>query len=333
MNNKLYRKYIVFTILLLFIGTSILPSISGDDLTLNGYDEESNNFKKEKMQSNETENTPLLNISNDIVSNNSSETDKLDDIQNHEDITSSYENNTLQPKERKPLPIRGYNDVFFNSSFEMGNLRDMQYINGDANGTRYYTAEINYSTINFSDKHWWFYFNMENTTGKTITIEIQNLTLEDFGIGEGLPRWQSMEPVYSYDNTNWQRVPLENISWNSTALNFSITITPTQNKIWLAPIPPYTITMRDALLASYTDNQYLDVSSLGITPLGQNLTLATITDSTVSNETKYKIYLISQQQGGETVPSFVTEGMIHFLLDETNPTSEALRKNCIFKIR
>jgi len=62
-----------------------------------------------------------------------------------------------------------YDDVVFDSSFEMGNLINVQFQEGDASGYRYYTAELNYSTASFPDKHWWFYFSMANTTGKTIT--------------------------------------------------------------------------------------------------------------------------------------------------------------------
>jgi len=87
------------------------------------------------------------------------------------------------------------------------------------------------------------------------------------------------------------------------------------------------------ITAVFTWEEYsLHISSLGTTPLGEDLTLATITDTTVDNATKNKIYMISQQHSGETIPSFVTEGIIHFLLNETNPTASAMRKHCIFKI-
>jgi len=228
--------------------------------------------------------------------------------------------------------VTGYDDVIFDSDFEMGNLKNVQYENGDSIGNRYYTAEIDYSTVTFSEMLWWFHFSMQNTVGKNITIELQNLPPKDFGLDGGKPRWQTMWPVYSYDYVTWSRIPLENISWDSTALNFSMTIEPTQDTIWLAPSPPYTLTMRDAFLDAYAGSSYLETYSLGTTPLGLNLPAITITDPTVPDEDKYKVYIISTQHSGETVPTYVTEGMIAFLLDETNTTAQLLRKNCVFKI-
>ena len=195
------KKYLVFTVIIMLIGTCIIPSISGNIRTINGNISESNN-SKESIQSDKTEKTVLINTSDTSVFNRSIEPDNSFNRQDQRiSIDKKNKNEMLQSDETvKTVPIRGYNDVYFNSSFEMGNLINVQYKNGNATGHRYYTAEINYSTNNFSDKHWWFHFSMENTTGKTITIELQNLAPEDFGTGDGLPRWQSMEPVYSYDD-------------------------------------------------------------------------------------------------------------------------------------
>jgi len=222
-----------------------------------------------------------------------------------------------------------YNDVVFDSSFEMGNLINVQYQDGDASGYRYYTAELNYSTTTFSENHCWFYFSLDNVTGKTIRIELRNLASADF-TPEG--RWQSIEPVYTYDNIDWLRVPDGNYSCGgSTTRNFTITLSPTQ-KVWIARIPAYTVTMRDNLFASFASSLYLNVSSLGTTPLGLDLKVATITDPDVPDSGKFKVYVIAQQHSGETVPSFVAEGLLRFLLNETDTTAAAVRRSYIFKI-
>jgi len=77
MNNKPYKKCILITILMLFIGTSILPCISGDDLTSNRFEVEINNFEEDKILSNETEKPIALNRYNDIVSSSYFEMSKL----------------------------------------------------------------------------------------------------------------------------------------------------------------------------------------------------------------------------------------------------------------
>jgi len=197
-------------------------------------------------------------------------------------------------------PSTIYDDIVFDSDFDMGNLINVQFQDGDASGYRYYTAEVNYSTATFPDKHWWFYFSMSNTT---------------------------------YNNENWLRVPDGNYSCgNNVTRNFNVTLSVTQDKIWLAPIPPYTVTMRDNLLTSFASSPYLNVTSLGITPLGQNLTVATITDPIYPGDDKFKIYIIAQQHAGETPSSFLTEGMIRFLLNETDETAAKIRRSYIFRI-
>ncbi len=224
-----------------------------------------------------------------------------------------------------------YNDIIFNSSFESGNLINVTYISGNIFGDRHYKATINYSVADFSDKHWWYFFSIENATEKTITIEIENLSAEDFNE----KRWTSRHPVYSYNSSNpenWTRLSYGNFSsGNNQTKNFSITISPSQDRVWLAPIPPYTISMRNNLFAFYSSSSYLNVTSLGITPLGQNLTIAEITDLRFSDENKYKIYVIAQQHSFESVGSYQAEGIIEFLLSE-NETAQALRRSYIFRI-
>ncbi len=158
-----------------------------------------------------------------------------------------------------------YDDIVFNSSFDQGNLINVQYQSGNSTGYRYYTAKNNYTTVSYADKHWWFYYSMENVAGKTIKVQLQNLESVDF-TGN---RWTEIEPVYSYDNLNWQRLPLSNVVADGTALTFTMTVTPTNNKIWLAPIPPYPVWRRDALFNEFSTSPYLTVSSLGTTPGGQ----------------------------------------------------------------
>ena len=224
-----------------------------------------------------------------------------------------------------------YNDTIFNSSFESGNLINISFQSGNSTH-RYYKASINYSTSNFSDTHWWYYFSIENALNKIIRIELENLSQGDFTD----LRWQSRHPLYSYNSSNaenWTRFPYENFqSGNATTKNYSITITPTQDRVWIAPVPPYTITMRDNLFSSYSSSPYINVTSLGITPSGKNLTMVTITDSDYDDSLKYEIYIIAQQHAFESVGSFQAEGMIKFLLNETDETAEAIRKSYIFKI-
>jgi uncharacterized repeat protein (TIGR02543 family) len=237
-------------------------------------------------------------------------------------------------------PAPPADDIIFDSNFDMGNLINVTYIEGRA-GYRHYKAATNY-TIGYdpvagrtnNDKHWWFYFSMENAAGKTIAVSIVNGTDSDWSTSQTAGnRWPEIEPVYSYDNINWYRVPLSCVSYDRTAKVFTINITvpPEYDKVWLAPLPPYTIARRNALFAEFADSPYLKVESLGTTPGGQQLLVATITDPAYPDENKFRSYVIAQQHSGEVPASWEAEGLIRFLLSD-NPTAAAIRRSFIFRI-
>ncbi|MEM2118870.1 MAG: M14-type cytosolic carboxypeptidase, partial [Candidatus Bathyarchaeia archaeon] len=230
-------------------------------------------------------------------------------------------------------PAPAADDIIFNSNFDMGNLINVTY-QGGASGYRHYTAATNYTTVSFSDKHWWFYFSMENVAGKTIAVSIVNGTDADWSTSETTGnRWPEIEPVYSYDNVNWFRVPLSGVTYNRAAKIFTINITVPigYNKVWLAPLPPYNIAKRDALFAEFAGNPYLNVTSLGTSPGGQQLLVATITDPAYPNAGKFRSYVIAQQHSGEVPGSWNAEGLIRFLLSD-DPTAAAIRRSYIFRI-
>jgi len=230
-------------------------------------------------------------------------------------------------------PPPAANDIVFDSNFDMGNLRNVQFQSADNLGNRFYTAEQNHTTVSFSDKHWWFYFSMDNATGKTVTVKFVNNEAIDFSTDPvNGNRWPNIEPVFSYDNINWERLPLTGVSFNRTAATYTITITvpPTKSKVWLAPVPPYNIHKRDALFEEFKFNPYLTITSLGTTVGGQEVKVATITDPAYSDAGKFKSYVIAQQHAGE-LGSWNAEGLIRFLLSD-DPTAALIRRSYIFKI-
>jgi murein tripeptide amidase MpaA len=228
-------------------------------------------------------------------------------------------------------PPPSYDDVIFDSNFDMGNLRNVQYQSGDVSGNRLYSGEQNHTTVSFSDKHWWFYFSMDNVSGKTVTIKLVNNEAIDFSGN----RWPEIEPIYSFDNINWERLPLSNVVVDSGALTFQMTVpsalTSGHSKIWLAPLPPYNIARRDALFAEFASSPYLTVTSLGTTPGLQELKVATITDPAYTEAGKIKAYVIAQQHAGEVPGSWEADGLIRFLLSD-DPTAQAIRRSYIFRV-
>ncbi|MEM4260020.1 MAG: M14 family zinc carboxypeptidase [Candidatus Woesearchaeota archaeon] len=240
-----------------------------------------------------------------------------------------------------------YNDVIFNSSFESGNLYNITFVNGDRDGNRLYNANINYSTLVSGEYHWWFFFKMENTSGKSITINITNIASRDITNN----RWPNIIPRYSYNfcegNIN-QEIPCWNIgNWytlNRSLINYyydnitnkswySFLITPVNDTVWVAANIPYTVTRRNKFLESISYSDYVDIKNVTFSPNRIPITAVTITDFRDNSSNKTRIYFIGQQHSNEeTQGSWVIEGMINFLLNESDPTSEIIRQKYIIKL-
>ena len=96
-----------------------------------------------------------------------------------------------------------YDDVIFDSNFDMGNLKNVAYVSGSPEATE--TTKPKSTTLwehdpnrgTNTDKHWWFYFSMDNVAGKTVTITIKNGAAADYADNPTSGnRWTQIEPVY-----------------------------------------------------------------------------------------------------------------------------------------
>jgi len=237
--------------------------------------------------------------------------------------------------------IPSYDDVHFNSTFQSGNLYNVQYVGGDAAGNRTYSATTNYTSATDDSYHWWYFFKMTNASGKNVRINLTNLAPSDFNY-----RWPSHRPRFSYDfgagnvdgNSadwaagNWTAVSPSSISYNSSGTWFSFNISSSQNTTWVAANVPYTVLRRDRYLASIAGSPYVNISAIANTTFGLNLSAVEITDSAFPSAGKAKIYVVAQQHANEeSQGSWMTEGAIDFLLDPSNATAAALRANYRFK--
>ncbi|MBU2612128.1 MAG: hypothetical protein KKB62_00215, partial [Nanoarchaeota archaeon] len=247
-----------------------------------------------------------------------------------------------------------FDDVQFDSSFESGNLYNVTYVSGDANGNRNYRANIAYTnatdacsaTSKFTDfAHWWTFFEMTNTSGKNITINLTGLASDDFV----RLRWDNARPRYSFDyglgnvdnSSNnysmgtWTAImPPDSYQVNTNGLwvAFNITVPSGQNTTWVATADPYTVRRRDLYLADISSSPYVNISVINTTTFGLNLTSVTVTDSAYSDANKVKIYIIGQQHANEEVQgSWYSEGAINYLINESNATAAQLRRNYIFR--
>jgi len=221
-----------------------------------------------------------------------------------------------------------FNDINLSSAFEMGNLINVNFTCGNSSGYREYSGEINYSLDVQEDKHWWFYFNANNITNKTIVITIKNIPNID------VPRWSNVQPVYSYDNENWNRLNQNNFNFNRENREYNITISQERySDVYIAALYPYTNAKLDRLFISINESNYTKIEDIGYSPEGRPIRMLTINDQEVNDSNKKKIFIISgQHNSGEVQGVYSSEGMIKFLLNETNDLSNSIRKNYTFKI-
>jgi hypothetical protein len=285
----------------------------------------------------------LVNVSNIPTQNNTATTTNIsftNEIVHSWNVTC-WNGSNSETSETRDLTIATiYDDITFNASFEGGNLANISYISGNSTGYRRYSAEMNYTTGTGHDTyHFWFYFGMHNTTNKSIQVDIINC----LQIDEDSNRWDHVKATYSFDNNlTWNRTtntttPNSNFThqYHSTDNNYTINITSGENnEIFIASNYPYPYTRfhQDYLLPK-NSSKYANVSLLGLSEGGRNVTMITITDSNYNDSEKHKIFLLGGQHvSGEEQGVWNARGTIDFLLNETNETAAKLRQDYIFKI-
>ena len=90
----------------------------------------------------------------------------------------------------------------------------------------------------------------------------------------------------------------------------------------------------DSLLVDLVDwesSEFVLLDSIGKSTLGRQMYELTITDYTVQDEDKHRIYIHARTHPGEIQSFWVTDEMINYLLDDSE-TGALLRSKCIFHI-
>ncbi len=174
---------------------------------------------------------------------------------------------------------------------------------------------------------YWFYFKIAGAKGETVTIDVVNAEFQPFS-------WDNYRPVYSYaENPN----DLSDHNWRMISqterffTTFSFTHTYESDLAWVASGYPYTYSYLQNYLASIKANPYVNVMTIGRTAEGRNIDIVKITDRTIPDRKKKSIWIAAGEHASEKEGSWVSEGMIEFLLSN-NPTSSNIRKHAVFFI-
>ncbi len=193
---------------------------------------------------------------------------------------------------------------------------------------------INQNTINFTlttehlinsgeDYTYWTDFTVHNTLNKNITFHITNANLVGFLSNTA----HEVQMVYSYDGINWNR--LTNHTYSTGTYTFWKNFT--QNEVQIATFFPFSYTEMQNYLETVNASQWAIKTLLGKSTQNRNITLLTITNSSISNATKKVIYIIGRQHASETSSSHMLKGLIDFLISD-NSNAKRMRDSFVWYI-
>ncbi|MFA0813288.1 M14-type cytosolic carboxypeptidase [Microbulbifer epialgicus] len=192
-------------------------------------------------------------------------------------------------------------------------------------------------------RNWWFVKMRKVPKGRWVTLNIKDIYPSD---NRG---WEySYVPVYSYDNVNWQRFDSkdvtqsfnDNVEDNTRTHTLSISARFEHKTVWIARFYPYTTKHFDRYLRDLR-NTYpwldtlntLTVENLGVSPhYQQDIKLLTLTDTTVADSDKTRVWIHARTHPAETGGSFVVEGLVDFLSSAMNANAESALAQIIFNI-
>ncbi|KAF2898397.1 hypothetical protein ILUMI_07777 [Ignelater luminosus] len=246
--------------------------------------------------------------------------------------------------------LENANTLKFESRFESGNLRSVKQI-----------GEFEYELlmcpdINGSSGHQWFYFQISSMVPQvSYTFNIINFLKMNSQYNYGMQPVLFSVKDYALNGVGWRRAG-ENVIYygnNYTdenyikqyrTLSFSIVFPHEDDQIYLAYHYPYTYTrLMTKLYPIYSDSPkgiYTRIDKLCKTANWANeVPLLTITGASdqancshIPFENRPIVLITARVHPGETNSSWIMEGILNFLLNETDEEAIRVREYYIFKI-
>lgn len=156
----------------------------------------------------------------------------------------------------------------------------------------------------------WYHFCMEGVKGKQIFLNIKNS--------------ETIRPFYSYDGINYQRFEaVENTFKGSVNRIF------TQDTVYIAHFVPYTYSRLLTKMQEWKSNPFVANEIIGHSSLGLPIEMLTVTDNSVNNSQKKKVWIHGRSHPSEAPASWHLEAMIDQIMSST-PFAQELRKNTVF---
>ena len=223
------------------------------------------------------------------------------------------------------LPAR--EAVVFNTAFESGSIGRIDPLGDDE--FRLHVAGQQ-DARGHNRQATWHYFRMENVAGRELTLRFTDFLGEYNDIPDKrAPVGASYRPWYSEDNVHWQHV--DELAWDASKDEATITLRPRGNTLWVAHVPPYPHARLLGLLDEVGRAPEARVEVIGRSVLGRDLHLVTITNTALPDAAKKTVWFIARQHPWETGTSYVMEGALRFLVSD-DPAARRLRDTTLFRL-
>ncbi|MBX2977239.1 MAG: T9SS type A sorting domain-containing protein [Ignavibacteriaceae bacterium] len=156
----------------------------------------------------------------------------------------------------------------------------------------------------------WFYFRMINVKDRYVRVRVSSSDV--------------VRAVYSYDNINYERFTAA----ESPAVNY-FQKTYAKDTVYVAYYIPYNYSFLQQRINDWKQSQYVKVDTIGITSRNLLMQEIRITDTTVPDSSKIRVWIHARTHPGETPTSWHFEGIIKKLLED-NPVIQKYREKIVF---
>jgi len=170
------------------------------------------------------------------------------------------------------------------------------------------------------DQYYWFYFKADHVMDKSLTFQLNDL----IGVYRETPHivfTDYTQPVYSYDQENWERI--SNVKYDSASHTFQFSQQFINEPVWIAYAHPYPTYRLESVIDRIKTSEFVQIENIAKTREGRKITLVNITDTRVPDDDKTNILIMALQHAGEDAGAYMAEGLINFLISDDDEAKKA----------
>lgn len=193
-----------------------------------------------------------------------------------------------------------YSQIKFDADFESGNLATVST-----------TDSIYYQISTHEDIGGrWFYYRISGVKDKFIKVRVTNSDVN--------------RPMYSYDNIDFVRfTATESPSVNYFEKTFE------EDTVYVAYYTPYNYSFLQERLSEWEESEFVKLDTLGFTEHNLPVQEMVLTDTSVPDENKKRVWIHARTHPSETPSSWHFDGIVQELLKDDDAV-DYYRKNIIF---